>query len=216
MASDEKSKVLERLKAYNFNETTLTEHLIDTLAKYSYNTHTTTYIKDEQKIKKANYNPALKLGERWHLDSVDHRIPTEKERAAFNKNHNQDKYGASGKIADTSWHIVAEDLNYLKVSFRFEPNGLPELFSFLGKCIGYAYFNKKTKKLERAQFINEEPVRFHIFQVKDLEVNIYYSFNTAKKKYFVDKEVAELSISLLGNKVQVKEICRFSNYKKVK
>lgn len=215
-ASDEKTKIFQRLKPYHFNEITLTEHLIDTLAKYAYSTTTTTYIKNDQKIKKAHYNPALNLGERWHLDSVDHRVPTSKETAIFNRNHNEDKNGVSGKISDTSWHIVEDNKEYLIVSFRFEADGLPELFSFLGKCIGYAYFNKNTLKFERAQFINEAPVRFSIFQVKELEVNIYYTYNQGKKQYFVDKEVAELAVNLLGNKIHIKEVCEFSDYQKVK
>lgn len=215
-ANDNKSKIFQRLEQFQFNETTLTEHLIDSLAKYAYTTTTTTYIKNDQKVKKAHYNPKLNLGERWHLDSVDHRVPTSKEIAVFNKNHNEDKHGATGKISDTSWHIVEDNKDYLKVSFRFEPDGLPDLYSFLSQCIGYAYFNKQTKKLERAQFINEHPVRFHIFQVKELEVNIYYNFNAAKKKYFVDHEIAELWMNLLGNRVYIKEICEFSNYVKVK
>lgn len=56
VAYGQKTEVFKRLESYHFTPTTLIEHFIDDLAKYQFNTTTTTTINQEKKIKKATYN----------------------------------------------------------------------------------------------------------------------------------------------------------------
>ncbi len=209
----QKDVVMEKLKEYNFSEELLTENVKDADAAYAFTQKMTTINSNGTTEEISTFDPTKKIGEKWKLVSVDGNKPTKKEQKKFDKNHNsQDEI--NGKLDNESWKIVRDDTDYLIISFRYDKATLPKKYQFLGDCIGYAYFNKSTKELEKAEFKNEGPLKIKMFNVQQLDMIVNYQ--KMDNVYLIKTMDMEFEVLLLGQVVTVKEITEHTDYKKVK
>jgi len=70
----------------------------------------------------------------------------------------------NGEIDENAWGIEKDDNEFLVIKFKYDKTTLPKKYAFLGDCKGLAYFNKKTLRLEKAEFVNEQPLKIKIFK----------------------------------------------------
>ena len=210
----QKSEILDKFKEYEFSVEFLNQGLKDANADHFFDAKITTVNGTETKIEEAKFDPKKKIGERWSLISVNGNVPTKKETKLFNKSYNTTEPDINGKVDENSWEIEKDDENYLVISFKYEKASLPKKYAFLGDCIGLAYFNKQTKKLEKAEFVNDKPLKIKILNVTKLDMVVLYSYDENEKIYLIQKEDLRMEVKLLGQIVNVNEITVFSNYKK--
>jgi hypothetical protein len=208
------NNIKDILKEHEFEIQYLTTSLKDGNAEYFFDVKISTTNGDKHNIEIAKFDPTKAVGERWILISVNNNTPSTDDFIKFNKTHNTQKSGVNGKIDASSWTIVTNDSNYLVLSYRFDKSTLPEKYKFLGDCKGLAYFNKKTKRLEKSEFVNESPLKVKIFKVDELDMVMYYEYISKDNTYVIEREVIDMEGRLLGTKVTVKEVDDFSNYRK--
>ncbi len=214
IAFSQKEKVMEKLKEYHFSEDLLTENVKDADASYAFTMKMTTINSNGTTVELSNFDPTKKVGEKWKLVSVNGEKPTKSQQKKFDKNHNSTEE-VNGKLDDHSWKIVSEDDKYLVVSFRYDKSTLPKKYEFLGDCIGYAYFNKETKELDKAEFKNEGPIKVKVLNVQHLDMVIHY-FKSDDGTYLIKTTNLDLEVFFLGQVVNVKEVSEYTDYKKVK
>ncbi len=210
----QKAEVMEKLKEYNFSEDLLTENVKDADALYSFTQKMTTINSNGATEEISNFDPNKKVGDKWELVSVNGNSPTKKEKKTFNKNHNSTKE-VNGELDEHSWKIVSDGDDYLVISFRYDKKTLPKKYAFLGDCIGYAFFNKATKELEKSEFKNEGPIKIKVLNVQHLDMVIHY-LKDEDGTYLMKTMNMDLEVYFLGQVVDVKEISEYSDYKKVK
>jgi len=210
----QKSEVLEKFEEYQFSENFLTESLKDADATHSFDAKITTIDGTDTKIEEAKFDPKNEIGERWILISVNGNTPSKKELRQFNKSHNTTQPEINGRVDENSWGIESDDSDYLVISFKYDKSTLPKKYDFLGDCKGLAFFNKQTKMLEKAEFVNEQPLKVKIFNVTKLDMIVTYTFNEEEQTYFILEEELKMEVKLLGQLVDIDDITHFSNYKK--
>ena len=213
-AMAQKSVVLDKLKEYQFSEDLLTENLKDADAQYYFNLKTTTVETDKTKIEDGEFDPTRPIGQRWKLLSVDGNTPSKKEVKKYNKAHNTTQNDVNGQLDDNAWKIEQDDANTLVISFKYDKSTLPKKYAFLGDCKGMAFFNKSTKKLEKAEFVNVGDLKIKIFNVTNLDMVVYYSPDD-ELAGLIEKEELLMNVKLLGEIVEIKEINEYSNYKRI-
>jgi len=213
-AMAQKSVVLDKLKEYQFSEGLLTENLKDADAQYYFNLKTTTVETDKTKIEDGEFDPTRPIGQRWKLLSVDGNTPSKKEVKKYNKAHNTTQNDVNGQLDDNAWKIEQDDANTLVISFKYDKSTLPKKYAFLGDCKGMAFFNKSTKKLEKAEFVNVGDLKIKIFNVTNLDMVVYYSPDD-ELAGLIEKEELLMNVKLLGEIVEIKEINEYSNYKRI-
>ena len=69
--------------------------------------------------------------------------------------------------------------------------------------------------MEKAEFVNEGPIKIKIFNVTDLDMVVIYSYNESENIYQVERENLDMKVKLFGATVSAKEIYEFSNYRKI-
>jgi len=207
--------VEKRLSDLGIAEDFLTQNLKDSDAAHSFNLETTNISSTETKVEHAKFDPTKPIGERWILVDVNGQAPTKKELKQFDKAHNTKQEDINGEVDDSSWKIVQDDEDYLAISYHLDPNTLPTKYKFLASCVGTAYINKKSKKLERAEYINNAPLKIKIFNVTKLDMKVYFHYNADEEVYFILKEEIDMEVKLLGQEVEILEKNEFSDYKKI-
>lgn len=210
----QKSKVMDKLKEYHFKDDFLTKNLKDADAEYYFDVKITTINSSETKIEEAKFDPSKNIGERWILLSVDGDSPSRKDLKNFDKAHNTKIDDINGEIDDNSWGIEKDDSDYLVINFKYDKASLPKKYDYLGDCKGLAFFNKKTKRLEKAEFVNEQPLKVKMFKVTKLDMVVTYTYNSEEQIYLIQKESLTMEVKLLGQLILLEEINEFSNYKK--
>lgn len=211
----QKDEVMSKLEAYNFSGELLTENLKDADADHFFNLKITTITDTDSKVEEAKFDPAKPIGDRWNLELVNGSVPSKKDQKSFDKAHNTKQDDINGEVDNDAWGIYEDNDTYLVINFKYDKATLPKKYDFLGDCKGLAYFNKQTLRLEKAAFINEAPLKIKIFNVSRLDMEVDYQFNEEEQTYFIQKEIIEMDIHLLGQLVKIKEINEFSNYKKM-
>ncbi|MDG1902526.1 MAG: hypothetical protein P8I80_09860 [Bacteroidales bacterium] len=208
------NNIKEVLKEHDFEIQFLTTSLKDGNAEYHFDVQISTTTGNKLKVEKAKFDPSKPVGERWVLLTVNNDTPSKDDLNKFDKAHNTQKSGVNGKIDKSSWAIVTDDSDYLVLSYKFDKSTLPKKYVFLGDCKGLAYFNKKTRRLEKSEFLNEKPLKVKIFKVTKLNMVITYEYLSKDNTYLIKKEVIDMDGKFLGSKVIVKEVDEFSNYRK--
>lgn len=209
------NEIEQKFKEYQFSKDFLTESIKDGNDAYSFDALITTIIENKTTIEKGSFDPLRNKGKRWVLDSVDNKLPTKKQIKHFNKMHNIEQPEIKVEVDSSSWAIERDD-DYLVISFKFNPTTLPKKYAYLGDCKGLAFFNKKTKMLEKAEFINEKPIKVNILNVSELDFLILYTYDENENKYLMKKQDMRMTVSLLGQIEHVNYVTIFSNYSKVK
>ena len=214
IASAQKSEVLKKLKEYNFEEKYLLENLKDSDAQYSFDINTTNVVGDKTTVQIAKFDATQEVGKRWILLKENGKEPTKKQKHTFDKTHNT-KDEVDGTIEDSSWKIEKDTEDEIVISFQYDKKSLPKRFRYLGDCKGLAFFNKKTKKLEKAEFINLKDLQIKIFKVKKMDLVVYYNYNDEFNTYLISKEDIRMTIKFLGQIIEANDINVLSNYKKI-
>ena len=213
IATAQKSEVLKTLKEYHFDENFLLENVKDSDAQYSFDVNTTNVIGGKTTIQIAKFDATQEVGKRWILLKENGKEPTKKQLRTFDKTHNT-KDKVNGTIDDNSWRIEKDTDNEIVISFQYDKKSLPKRFRYLGDCKGLAYFNKKTKKLEKAEYVNLKDIQIKIFKVKKLDLVVYYDYNNEFNTYLISKEDIRMTIKFLGQIMEANDINILSNYKK--
>jgi len=213
-AFSQNEEVMKKLKEAGITGEVLSSNLKDSDAEYFYDVKITTVNSSETKVEECKFDPTKKIGERWILKTVDGGSPSKKDLKNFDKAHNTKQPNINGKVDESSWGIEKDDADYLVVSFKYDKTSLPKKYAFLGDCKGLAYFNKKSKSLEKAEFVNERPIKIKIFNVTKLDMAVYYFFNKEAQTYMIKKEDLDMQVKLLGQLVDINEKSEFSNYRK--
>ena len=215
-AFGQKSEVMARLEEYGIAHDFLDASLRDQDATHSFDITTTTNDGTKNIVNKGHFNPELPVGKRWTLQTTNGQPPSKKEIKKFDKAHNTKQPNINGKVDDASWKIAIDNDNFLGISFKYDRESLPHKYQFLADCTGTAYINKKTGRLESAEFVNDGPLKVKIFNVTELDMNVDYLYLEEEDAYFMEKEYLDMKVKLLGQIVEVEEINEYTNYKKVK
>lgn len=211
----QKEEVMKKLNEHQITGELLTMNLKDSDAEHYFDLKNTSINGTETKIVESIFDPSKNIGERWILVSVDQISPSTKEFKEFDKHHNTKHKGINGKVDESSWEIERDDEAYLIISFKYDKKSLPKKFSFLGDCKGLAYYNKKTGKLEKTEFVNEKPFTIKMYNVTRLDMVVRYEFHEKEAIYLIDIEELDMEVSLLGQLVPINEVNEYSNYRKI-
>lgn len=211
--TDEIKKLLD---AYQVTGDLLTTNLKDADAEHYFELHSSTSNGGEISTYKSIFDPSKKVGQRWILKSVNGENPSAKDIRDYDKLHNTKKQDINGKVDERAWEIIKDDPDSLILAFKYAKKTLPKKYDFLGDCIGLAYFNKKTGHLEKAEFVNEEPIKISVFNVQNLDMVVLYKFHEEEGIYVIDKEELDMEVNLLGQQVSIREQNDYQNYRKIK
>jgi len=212
----QKDVVLEKLAAYGITEETLGTGLQDHDATHAFDVDITTNNGTNNIVEVGRFNPLVPIGERWTLITVNDKAPSKKEIKKFNKAHNTKQPDINGEISDDSWKIVKDTEDEIIISFKYNKESLPKKFDFLASCTGKAFISKKTKRLVRATFTNDGPLKVKIFNVSKLEMIVDYHYIKEEKLYVMDTQHLDMQVKLLGQLVEVEELNEYYHYKKAK
>ncbi|MCF6360112.1 MAG: hypothetical protein L3J29_05040 [Cyclobacteriaceae bacterium] len=212
----QKDEVLKKLVAYGITEETLSTGLQDHDATHSFDIDITTNNGTKNIVETGHFSPTVPVGERWTLKTVNGNAPTKKEIKKFNKAHNTQQPDINGEISDDSWKVITDTEDEIVISFKYDKESLPKKFQFLADCTGKAFISKKTKRLHKASFTNNGPIKVKIFNVSRLEMVVVYHYIKEENLYVMDTQHLDMQVKLLGQLVEVEELNEYFNYKKVK
>jgi hypothetical protein len=208
-------EISNKLKEYNISGDILTSNLKDADAEYSFDLKTATDNGTETKIETAKFDATKEIGERWILVSVNGQSPSKKDLKTFDKTHNTKKDDVNGEVDNNSWKIEKDDNDFLVISFQYDKSTMPKKYAYLADCKGYAFFNKNTKEFVRAEFVNEGPLKIKIFNIRNLDMVVDYTFLEGDGKYLMKVETLDMETRILGQPVKIREVSEYSNYKKI-
>ena len=209
----QKTEVFEKMEEYGFSSDAIGHGLKDSDATHAFNLKTTTINGNKTEIEICHFDPIQPVGSKWVLDSHDGNKPTKKQIKKFSKSHNSES-DANGRVDDASWKIVSDDDTYFVVSFKFEKESLPKKHQFLADCTGTAHFNKKSKTLEKATFVNNGPLHIKFFVVTKLDM--FVTYKQVDGNFMIDVESMKMTVTLLDEQIDIAEKMEYSDYKKVK
>ena len=214
-ASAQLNEVKEKLADYQISSDLLTKNLKDADAEHYFDLKTTTVNGTDTKVYLSHFDPAEPIGSRRVLKTVNGQTPSTKDLKDFDKTHNTKLPAINGVADDASWKIIRDSDTYLVVGFAYDKASLPKKYAFLGDCDGLAYFNKKSKKLEKAEFLNSAPLKIKMLKVEHLDMVVYYNWNASEASYFISTEELSMTVNILGQVIVVKETNAYSNYRKL-
>jgi hypothetical protein len=209
-------EIKKKLDAYRVSGELLTINLKDADAEHYFELSSSTNNGGEISTLESTFDPSKKIGQRWILKSVNGENPSGKEIRDFDKVHNTKKQDINGRVDERSWEIVKDDADSLILGFKYAKKTLPKKYDFLGDCQGLAYFNKKTGHLEKAEFVNDKPLKISLFNVINLDMLVLYKFHKDKGIYLIHKEELDMEVKLLGQLVSIKENNEYQNYRTIK
>ncbi len=212
----QKQEVLAKLAEYGITAETLGTGLQDHDATHSFDVDITTNNGTKNIVEVGHFNPLVPIGERWTLETVNDKAPSKKELKKFDKAHNTKQPDINGKVSDKSWKIDSDTEKEIIISFKYEKESLPNKFQFLADCTGKAYIDKRTKRLKKAVFKNDGPLKVKIFNVTKLEMTVDYHYIKEENLYVMDTQHLDMQVKLLGQLVEVEELNEYYHYKKVK
>lgn len=71
--------------------------------------------------------------------------------------------------------------------------------------------NKRTKKFEKAEFLNDTPIKNWPLRVSELLMVVEYKYNEAEMIYQVEKETMHMTVTSFGQSVPIKDVYEYSN-----
>jgi len=210
----QKDEVFAKLTEYGIANDALDQGMKDADATHTFKLKTTTVTTDKTEVEECHFDPTQPVGSKWILDTHDGQAPSKKQKKQFHKAHNTVDQDANGKVDDNSWKIISDDSKHFVVSFKYDKASLPKKFDYLGDCTGTAYFNKQTKTLEKAAFVNDGPLHIKFFNVT--KMNMVVNYKQFDGSFVMNTETLDMTVMLLGTAVSIKESMEYSDYKKVK
>jgi hypothetical protein len=211
--TDEIKKMLD---LYQVTGDLLTTNLKDADAAHYFELHSSRSNGGEISTYKSIFDPSKLVGQRWILQSVNGDHPSAKDIRDYDKLHNTKKQDINGKVDERAWKIIKDDADSLILAFKYAKKTLPKKYDFLGHCIGRAHFNKHTGHLEKAEYVNEKPLKISAFNVNRLDMLVHYKFHEDEGVYLIHKETLDMEVKLLGQLVSIREQNEYLNYRKIK
>ena len=205
----------EKLEKYKITADLLTRNLRDADAEHFFQLKSTLINGEEVKTVESTFDPTRDIGERWNLVSVNGSGPTAADHKEFDRAHNTKRKAINGRVNHKSWGIEKDDEDSLIIRFKYDKKSLPKKYSFLGDCQGLAYFNRTTERLEKAEFVNEKPIKIKFLNVGKLDMVVHYEFHEEEGHYLIKSEELDMEVNLLGQLLPVKEHNEYINYRKV-
>lgn len=214
-ASAQSDEVKEKFAEYQMSADLIIQNIKDADAEYYFDLKSTTLNGRNTKVEVSHFDPAQAEGNRWILESIDGNLPSAGDLKTFDNANSTKQNGINGTIEHASWQIVRDNAEYLTVSFVYEKSSLPKKYAFLGDCNALAYFNKKSKTLEKIQFLNSAPLTIKSNEVFLLDMTVYCDWSDIAQAYFISSETMRMSVYLNEQVVVVKETNEYSNYRKL-
>lgn len=208
-------EVKEKFAYYQISVDLTIQNLKDAGAEYYFDLKSTTLNGTSTKVEVSHFDPALAVGNRWVLESVDGNLPAPADLKIFDSAYNTKKDDINGAVIESSFKIVRDDDTYLLVSFDYNKSSLPKKYAFLSDCNGLAYFNKKSKTLEKLHFLSSAPLIIKSREVFLLDMTVHCDWNDTAQAYFISSETMRMSVDLNGQVVVVEETNEYSNYSKL-
>jgi len=211
----ENEAVSKKLEKYKITADLLTRNLKDSDAEHFFQLKSTVVNGDEVKTLESSFDPTRDIGERWNLLSVNGTDPTDADHREFDRSHNTKRKAINGQVDQKSWGIEKEDQDSLIISFKYDKKSLPKKYAFLGDCQGLAYFNKISGRLEKAEFVNEKPLKIKFLSVSSLDMVVHFEFFQEEGHYLIKSEELDMEVKMFGQLLPVKENNEYINYRKV-
>lgn len=208
-------EVLRELENHKITGELLTHNLRDADARHYFELKSVMINGEEKSITESTFDPTKEIGKRWTLVSVDGNTPTDQEQKDFDKTHNTKRKDINGRVDKKSWGIEKNNKDSLIFSFRFDKQSLPHKYAFLEECKGLAYYNKQTGRLEKAEFVNEKPIKIKLLNVSRLDMIVYFEYREEEGNYLIRSEELDMDVSLFGQEVLIRENNEYSNYRLV-
>ena len=215
-ATAQNEEILARLKEFKIDEHRLSSNIKEEDAVHAYTLSSLTGSKDGNVETIAEYNPLQKIGKRWSLLTVNGAAPEKSDIKQFNKLHNPKDKRISGKIDPSSYEIERDDKKFLVVKFRYIKETLPSKFRFLGDCDARVYCKKDVMEVSYAEFTNFRETKVKMFNVKELLVEMYYTYDEESKSYIHEEARLDMTALIFGQEQEVEIINYYSDYKVVK
>lgn len=216
-ATAQENNVPEKLREYNFSSELLAKGIggAEGDANFSFNLKMTSIIDSEATVEEAKYDPTKGQGERWILLSNNGKVPTKKETREFNKSHNKKEEEIKAKIDDSSWNLEIDNQEVLVYKFKYNTATLKSRYKFLADIEGKAYFNKTTRLLEKAEYLNVKPTKIKPFNATKFHMVVSYIYNESEEIYQVSREEISMDVKIFGKSASTKHINEYSDYRKI-
>ena len=213
----QKDVVEKKMLEYGFSEQDLEIEISEENPNYSFKIRTTTKSDSETDVQEASFDPYRPEGQKWKLETVNGNLPTSKELKSFNKDHNGKKKTANqGEVSESSYNITEDNDDFFILKFRYDPESLRKKDQFLANCHGLAFFNKKTKRMDKIEFLNDGELKVRILKVARLDMVQNLNYNETDNEYFIGNETIIMDIKLFGSIITVEELIEYYDYKKVR
>lgn len=209
-------EIRERLKEFKIDGDWLSSNVKSGDAVHYYKMSSTTGSPDGNVESISEYDPRKKVGKRWNLLTVNGAEPTKKQNKQFNQFHNPKYKDINGSIDPDSYKIERDDDKFLVVKFRYLKESLPGKYRFLGDCDARVYCKKDIMRVTYAEFVNFRPTKVKMFNVKDLLVELYYTFDEESQSYVHQEARLDIKALIFGQEQEVEMINYYSDYKVVK
>ena len=210
----QKDEVVKKMAEYGFSEKDLDIKISQEDPNYSFKMRTTTKTVDETNVEEASFDPTREKGYKWKIESVNGNVPSSKELKIFNKAHNGKKQDVQGIVSD-DYNITEDNDEFFILKFRYNPASLRKKDQFLANCHGLAFFNKKTKRINKVEFLNDGELKIKIFKIARLDMVQNLTYNESDNEYFIDTETLLMDAKLFGQLVSIETELKYYDYKKV-
>lgn len=209
-------EVLAKLKKFKITEERLSSNIREEDAVHAYQLTSLTGSNNGNVESIAQYNPLEKIGKRWTLLTINGAAPDKGDIKQFNKLHNPKDKHISGKIDPDSYEIERDNEKFLVVKFRYIKESLPARYRFLGDCDATVHCRKDLMEISYAEFTNFRPTKVKMFNVEELLVEMYYTYDEESGTYLHEEARLDMTTLLLGLKQNVEIVNYYTNYKVVK
>ena len=211
----QKSAVLESFNKYGIDPAILETEARQKPANYAYDLKYTSITGEKESVSIAKFDPSKPEESQWTVISVKGKSPSASEIKTFRKEHSKPPANA-GKTDENTYKVEKDNTDYLVISYKQDPASIPSEASFMKDCRHYITINKKTKRLEKLQSLNEKPLKIKILKAEKLDLVVKYNYNESEKVYMTESEDLNLMVKLLGQLAPFETLSEYSNYKKVK
>jgi hypothetical protein len=210
----QKSDVLAAFRKYGFDPIILETQTRQRPANYAYDLKYTSITGEKENVSIAKFDPSKPEGEQWSVVSVKGKSPSASDIKTFKKEHSKPPANP-GKTDENTYKIEKDNTDYMVISYKQDPASIPSEASFMKDCRHYITINKKTKRLEKLQSLNEKPLKIKILKAEKLDLVVKYNYNESENIYLTESEDLNLMVKLLGQLAPFETISEYTNYKKI-
>ena len=189
----------------------------DHMSSYFYSVSSHTVGEDgKTNTQQYDHDPTKPVGERFILNTVDGRTPTEDEQKAFHKSHNDEDDHVEQQDDDLVkdiW-IMSNDENTLKLGMNFNKKKLHHSQKMMKHFTMNLSIDKNTKSLINAQLVSTEPFTMMlVLKVKNMTINIDYT-KLENGDHVVRSQSVKMKLAVMGSEASAESTEDYTNYHK--